>query len=152
MEDIYDLTWFADSSKIISGSVDNTVIIWDVEKGKKNATICGHNGFVQGVSLDPQNQVFATTCSDRNLRIYDAKSKKNLNKIDKAVLPFPEDHKLHNIPLKLFYDDTLKAFYRRLSFSPDGLFLAVPSGYIHNEDKTIKFNSTYLFSRHDFKQ
>lgn len=33
LEDIYDLSWSADEQHIISGSVDNTAIIWDIKKG-----------------------------------------------------------------------------------------------------------------------
>lgn len=34
LEDVYDLCWSPDSSSLISGSVDNTAIMWDVQKGK----------------------------------------------------------------------------------------------------------------------
>ena len=34
MEDVYDLCWSPDSTQILSGSVDNTAILWDVSKGK----------------------------------------------------------------------------------------------------------------------
>lgn len=33
MEDVYDICWSPDSSQILSGSVDNTAILWDVAKG-----------------------------------------------------------------------------------------------------------------------
>ena len=33
LEDIYDLCWSPDSNFMISGSVDNTAIVWDVQKG-----------------------------------------------------------------------------------------------------------------------
>lgn len=33
LEDIYDLCWSQDSSQIVTGSVDNSAIIWDVQKG-----------------------------------------------------------------------------------------------------------------------
>jgi chromatin assembly factor 1 subunit B len=33
MEDIYDLSWSPDSLNLISGSVDNSAIVWDVHKG-----------------------------------------------------------------------------------------------------------------------
>ncbi len=34
LEDVYDLCWSHDSSYIITGSVDNSAIIWDVQKGR----------------------------------------------------------------------------------------------------------------------
>jgi chromatin assembly factor 1 subunit B len=33
MEDVYDICWSPDGSQIMSGSVDNTAILWDVTKG-----------------------------------------------------------------------------------------------------------------------
>ena len=33
MEDVYDLSWSSDSQFLISGSVDNTAMVWDIEKG-----------------------------------------------------------------------------------------------------------------------
>lgn len=33
LNDIYDLCWSPDSVHLISGSVDNSAIIWDVTKG-----------------------------------------------------------------------------------------------------------------------
>jgi len=36
MEDVYDICWSPDCSQILSGSVDNTAIIWDVSKGMNN--------------------------------------------------------------------------------------------------------------------
>ena len=37
LEDVYDLCWSSDSNCIITGSVDNTAIVWDVQKGE---TLC----------------------------------------------------------------------------------------------------------------
>lgn len=35
MEDVYDICWSPDSCQLLSGSVDNTAILWDVSKGLK---------------------------------------------------------------------------------------------------------------------
>lgn len=36
LEDVYDLCWSPDSSFLISGSVDNSAIVWDVHKGEQS--------------------------------------------------------------------------------------------------------------------
>ena len=33
VEDVYDLSWSADSRHLISGSVDNTAIVWNTHTG-----------------------------------------------------------------------------------------------------------------------
>lgn len=65
LEDVYDLSWSMDSLSIISGSVDNTAVIWDVKKGKSKACLNEHKGFVQGVAWDPRNKYVATFATDR---------------------------------------------------------------------------------------
>ena len=34
LEDIYDLAWSPDGTQLVSGSVDNSAIIWDINKGE----------------------------------------------------------------------------------------------------------------------
>lgn len=34
IEDVYDISWTRDGNFMVSGSVDNTAIMWDVTKGK----------------------------------------------------------------------------------------------------------------------
>ena len=34
VEDVYDLAWSPDSNQLITGSVDNSAIIWDANKGE----------------------------------------------------------------------------------------------------------------------
>lgn len=46
-EDIYDLCWSPNSSKLLSGSIDNTAIIWDFNHGKMENILTDHKGFVQ---------------------------------------------------------------------------------------------------------
>ena len=53
-------------------------------------------------------------------------------------------------PLKLFHDDTLKSFFRRLTFTPDGELLIVPAGCLEEGDQTI--NTSYVFSRGVFNK
>lgn len=65
VEDVYDLSWSPDSNFLVSGSVDNTAIMWDVQKGRSSGILADHKGFVQGVSWDPANQYVCTLSTDR---------------------------------------------------------------------------------------
>lgn len=64
-EDVYDLSWAPNSQFLVTGSVDNTAMLWDVHKGKSLAILDDHKGYVQGVAWDPCNQFIATMSTDR---------------------------------------------------------------------------------------
>lgn len=47
----------------------------------------------------------------------------------------------------LFHDENLPSFFRRLSWSPDGSFLAVPAGMFKAAHDSRAVNTTYIFRR-----
>lgn len=155
LEDVYDLSWSLDSTSLISGSVDNTAIVWDVKRGKSRAILNDHKGFVQGVAWDPKNQYLATLSTDRYFRMFDVKTNKVCRRLNKSTYPLTEDSPLYNKNIRLFHDDTLLTFYRRLCFSPDGELIIVPSGIAEvggestpgEGGRTKPINTTYIFTR-----
>ncbi|XP_072939227.1 chromatin assembly factor 1 subunit B isoform X2 [Epargyreus clarus] len=154
MEDILDLCWSTDSCHLASGSVDNKLLLWDVGRAKYTCILSDHKGFVQGVAWDPSGQFIATTSSDRVFRTFDVSTKKVTSRSSKAVLPFPKEHPLHDIKVRLYHDDTLQTFYRRLQFSPDGLLIAVPAGRIEPEQGKLDMkpiNAVYIYTRYSLK-
>ncbi|CAH0553132.1 unnamed protein product [Brassicogethes aeneus] len=145
-EDIYDICWSVDGLKLLSGSVDNTAILWDVTKGKMEHILSDHKGFVQGVAWDPKNQFIATISTDRICRIFDTTGKQVKARILKGKLPVSNEHYLHNKEVKYFHDDTFKSFYRRLQFSPDGSILICPSGHVEADDCKKILSGTMIFT------
>nr|XP_050855638.1 chromatin assembly factor 1 subunit B isoform X2 [Vespula vulgaris] len=153
LEDVYDICWSPDSTSIISGSVDNTAILWDIHKGRSNGILSDSKGFVQGVSWDPCNQYICTISSDRQCRLVDISTKKTVQRVHKSNIPTPVDYPLRGKTVRLFYDDTFKSFFRRLTFSIDGILIIVPSGIIEPQDTIEKTsNATIVFSRHNLKE
>ena len=65
LEDIQDLCWSRNSNFLVSGSVDNTAIIWDITKGQQVSMLSDPKGFVQGVAFDPRGQLVAVLSTDR---------------------------------------------------------------------------------------
>uniref|UniRef100_T1HGC6 WD_REPEATS_REGION domain-containing protein n=1 Tax=Rhodnius prolixus TaxID=13249 RepID=T1HGC6_RHOPR len=146
LNDIYDLCWSPDSVHLISGSVDNSAIIWDVTKGKKVALLPEAKNFVQGVTWDPENMYVATLSSDGTCRTYNWRTHKMIAAVSKAKVH--RQHQSENKPTRLFHDDTLKSFFRRLAFSPDGSLLAAPSGCLsESRDIGTTNNATWIFLR-----
>ena len=68
--DVYDLSWNPESKYLISGSVDNYCMIWNIEKAKCVNRFMDHEHFVQGVSWDPRNKYILTQSSDKSVRFY----------------------------------------------------------------------------------
>lgn len=153
MDDVYDLSWSPDSQFLISGSIDNSAMVWDVQKAKSTAIMKDHKGFVQGVAWDPLNKYLASLSSDRYLRIFDVQSKKVVQRMNKSTLPVPSDSHLHGKSVRLFHDDTLQTFFRRLCFSPDGTLIVAPSGVIDDDGSSAKpINTTYVYTRYSLKE
>ncbi|XP_076297642.1 chromatin assembly factor 1, p105 subunit [Lasioglossum baleicum] len=152
LEDVYDISWSPDSNMLVSGSVDNTAMLWDIHKGRSTAILSEHKGFVQGVSWDPCNQYICTISTDRMCRLFDINTKKTVQRVYKAKIPTPPDHPLKDKTVRLFYDDTFKSFFRRLTFSLDGQLILVPSGIIDPLETTEISNATIVFSRHNLKE
>lgn len=50
----------------------------------------------------------------------------------------------------MFHDDSMKSFFRRLSFTPDGSLLLTPAGCMESGENVT--NTTYVFSRKHLKR
>ncbi|XP_017770108.1 PREDICTED: chromatin assembly factor 1 subunit B [Nicrophorus vespilloides] len=151
-EDVYDICWSPNGNKLLSGSVDNSAILWDMNKAQSEYIITDQKNFVQGVAWDPKNQFIATMSNDRICRIFEQNGRRVRARIGRGPLPVDESHPLHNKEVKYFHDDTFKSFFRRLTFSPDGSFLIVPSGCIESEDCKSAMYGTFIFTLDSFKQ
>ncbi|CAL5214579.1 unnamed protein product [Lathyrus oleraceus] len=160
IKDIMDLEWSADGAYMISGSVDNSCIIWDVNKGTNLQTLDTHAHYVQGVAWDPLGKYVASLSSDRTCRVYISKPHKSkgverINYACKHVISKAEQPLLKNsksTKYHLFHDETLPSFFRRLAWSPDGSFLLVPAGSYKIGTASESVNAAYIFSRKDLSR
>lgn len=151
VQDIYDINWSPDSKHLISGSVDNTAIMWDIHNDRKNRL--EHKGFVQGVSWDPCNQYVCTISTDRQCHLISVATRKIVQRVHKSTIPSQAGNSLEGKVVRLFYDDTFKSFFRRLTFSIDGSLIFVPSGIIESQETTETIsNATIVFSRQSIKE
>lgn len=148
LEDVYDLCWSPDGNSLISGSVDNSAIIWDIAKGHKLMILKDHKHYVQGVNWDPLGQYVTTNSSDRSCRLYSSSSYRCCYNISKLLLNGTRKT-LENFESlkqgKMFHDETMPSFFRRPSYSPDGSLLIIPAGRLDVGDQVV--NTTYVFTR-----
>lgn len=89
----------------------------------------------------------------RMCRLIDINTKKTVQRAYRAKIPTPPNHPLKDKTVRLFYDDTFQSFFRRLTFSLDGMLIIVPSGIIEPLETTERIsNATMVFSRHNLKE
>ncbi|KAM9850487.1 chromatin assembly factor 1 subunit B [Aulostomus maculatus] len=148
IEDVYDICWTRDGYFMVSGSVDNTAIMWDVNKGQKLCILNENKSYVQGVTWDPLGQYVATLSCDRVMRVYSTHTKKKAFSISKMSSGSPADGEVKQ--QRMFHDDSMRSFFRRLSFTPDGSFLLAPAGCVEVGENIM--NTTYIFSRKSLKR
>ncbi|XP_060785423.1 chromatin assembly factor 1 subunit B [Neoarius graeffei] len=148
IEDVYDLSWTSDGNFLVSGSVDNTAIMWDIQKGQKICIFNDHKSYVQGVSWDPLGQYISTLSCDRVMRVYSTHTKKKAYSVSKMTSGSAGEGEVKNF--RMFHDDSMRSFFRRLTFTPDGSFLLVPAGCVETGENVT--NTTYVFSRKSFKR
>ncbi|KAG8383807.1 hypothetical protein BUALT_Bualt04G0052200 [Buddleja alternifolia] len=151
-KDVLDLQWSTDGAYLISGSVDNSCIIWDANKGSVHQILDAHFHYVQGVAWDPLGKYAASLSSDRTCRIYSNKPSKSkgvekTNYVSQHVISKAESQttdESKSTKSHLFHDETLPSFFRRLAWSPDGSFLLVPAGI--SKSKLSNINLSFYFN------
>ncbi|XP_045441181.1 chromatin assembly factor 1 subunit B isoform X2 [Pipistrellus kuhlii] len=148
LEDVYDICWASDGNLMASASVDNTAIIWDVSKGQKISIFNEHKSYVQGITWDPLGQYIATLSCDRTLRVYSTQKKRVAFNVSKMLVGAGAEGEARSY--RMFHDDSMKSFFRRLSFTPDGSLLLTPAGCVESGENVT--NTTYLFSRKNLKR
>ncbi|RKF65936.1 Ribosome assembly protein 4 [Golovinomyces cichoracearum] len=74
----------ASSSRMISGSGDNTARIWDCDTGTPVFTLKGHTSWVLAVSWSPDNLRVATGSMDNTVRIWDPNTGKHVGNVMKG--------------------------------------------------------------------
>ncbi|AAS52961.1 AER280Cp [Eremothecium gossypii ATCC 10895] len=168
--EIYDLAWSPCAKYIVTGCMDNGVRIFDIAEKTCVAHVVEHNHYVQGVVWDPQNEYIISQSADRSVHIYKIETSteghitglKLHHKIMKGDLPRREEHDPRFLVRSeaksayLFHNETLPSFFRRLTTSPCGSILCVPTGVFkaNSEGECTNqelSNAVYIYTRSSLK-
>jgi WD repeat-containing protein 61 len=73
---VLGVAWSMDGKNLACSTMDGTVAIFDVGKGKLIHTLEGHNMPVRSLVFSPaDNHVLFTACDDKHIHMYDARSR-----------------------------------------------------------------------------
>lgn len=110
--DVVDLNWSPDDSTLASGSLDNTVHIWNMSNGICTAVLRGHSSLVKGVTWDPIGSFVASQSDDKTVIIWRTSDWSLAHKTD--------GHWTKSLG---------STFFRRLGWSPCGHFITTTHGF-----------------------
>ncbi|KAF8397850.1 hypothetical protein HHK36_016775 [Tetracentron sinense] len=110
--DVVDLNWSPDDSILASGSLDNTVHIWNMSNGICTAVLRGHSSLVKGVTWDPIGSFVASQSDDKTVIIWRTS--------DWSLAHRTDGHWAKSLG---------STFFRRLGWSPCGHFITTTHGF-----------------------
>ena len=61
-----------DGKRIVSGSEDKTVKVWDAATGQETLTLKGHTGAVTSVAFSPDGKRIVSGSEDKTVKVWDA--------------------------------------------------------------------------------
>ncbi len=65
-----DLSWSPDASALVTGSIENLCLLWDVDARKASLSLENHTHYVQGVAFDPWGHYVVSQSNDKTCRVY----------------------------------------------------------------------------------
>ena len=67
-----------DGNRIVSGSKDKSVRLWDAQMGKQLRELRGHTSFVVSVAFSPDGNRIVSGSDDKSVRVWDAETSEQL--------------------------------------------------------------------------
>ncbi len=71
---IYAVAFTPDSQRVVTGSDDHTLRLWQVSDGKRLATLTGHTDDVSAVAISPQDGTIASGSKDYTIRLWNGQT------------------------------------------------------------------------------
>ncbi|MBN3873921.1 MAG: hypothetical protein HWQ23_27725, partial [Nostoc sp. JL33] len=68
-----------DGKTAVSGSLDKTLKVWDLQTGKEISTLTGHNRSVNAVAIAPDGKTAVSGSLDKTLKVWDLQTGKEIS-------------------------------------------------------------------------
>jgi WD40 repeat protein len=79
---VLSVAFSPDGTRIVSGSNDQTVRVWDADSGTELRTLKGHTSLVQSVGFSPDGTRIVSGSDDETVRVWDADSGSELRTLE----------------------------------------------------------------------
>ncbi|MEA5523163.1 serine/threonine-protein kinase [Limnoraphis robusta] len=67
-----------DGRTLASGSIDNTIKLWDVQTQREIATLTGHSCIVSSVAISPDGRTLASGSNDTTIKLWDVQTQREI--------------------------------------------------------------------------
>ena len=120
--EVLGVAWCPRSRRVASCHVDNLILIWDARTAARLRVLHGHRGWVTGLAWDPRDVYLASEASDGTVMLWLLSNGYRVQTIRKPFVTKEFGLGYHRVSNR-------QAAFTRLTWSPDGAFLAACRGY-----------------------